>query len=286
MSRTLKILLKVTVSAILISWFLFRNDNSQIVSSLSNVSIFVFIIAVFITIVAIYSNSIKWQLLLPQYRIRELFRTNLIGQYYSLLLPGQIAGEVAKAFHLSRNESGTGEIAASITIDKITGLVGAVFVVGIFGLLMTAMPISKMIIGVLVALAVAAVAALYVARIIWQRFTFKTKIIFASILFGVAYQLFSVVVTMLIARDVGIMVSFYDWCWMLSLLSIALLLPITLGGLGLREATLVGLLALFSVPSEKALALSFVLFGIQIAVSALGGIAIFFKHNQSNPQKI
>jgi uncharacterized membrane protein YbhN (UPF0104 family) len=64
---------------------------------------------------------------------------------------------------------------------------------------------------------------------------------------------------------VGVEISFIDWFWILAILNIVLLLPITIGGMGLREGALIGVLGMLSVPPEKAIVISFGFFGIQIS---------------------
>ncbi|MGD9160520.1 MAG: hypothetical protein PVG39_19040, partial [Desulfobacteraceae bacterium] len=60
--------------------------------------------------------------------------------------------------------------------------------------------------------------------------------------------------------------------WLISLVAIVLFLPISLAGLGIREGSFVVLLSLFSVPNEKAVALSLIFFSLQLIASAIGAI--------------
>ena len=64
---------------------------------------------------------------------------------------------------------------------------------------------------------------------------------------------------MALALKMGIVINFVDWCWIVAILSLALFLPISIGGIGVREASLVGTLGLFGVTTERALAFSFTL---------------------------
>jgi uncharacterized membrane protein YbhN (UPF0104 family) len=49
-------------------------------------------------------------------------------------------------------------------------------------------------------------------------------------------------------------------------------LPFTIGGLGLREGSFVGSLALLGIAPEKAMGLSFAVFSILLAGAAVGGV--------------
>jgi hypothetical protein len=56
-------------------------------------------------------------------------------------------------------------------------------------------------------------------------------------------------------------------------------MPVTIGGIGLREASFVGLLGGLGVGSEKALVLSFCIFGLQIIGALTGGIVNIVEKN-------
>lgn len=70
-------------------------------------------------------------------------------------------------------------------------------------------------------------------------------------------------------------INFADWCWVFGVISLVVFLPITIGGIGLREGSFVILLGQLSVSSEKALALSLSIFGLQIIGGLTGGIIDF-----------
>ena len=73
----------------------------------------------------------------------------------------------------------------------------------------------------------------------------------------------------------GINILFFDWCWIQGVLSLALLLPLTFAGLGIREGTLISILGILGVAPEKALALSFSILGLQIILASIGGLIEF-----------
>jgi hypothetical protein len=54
--------------------------------------------------------------------------------------------------------------------------------------------------------------------------------------------------------------------------SIVTALPFTIGGLGLREGSFVGSLALLGIAPEKAMGLSFAVFSILLSGAAIGGV--------------
>ena len=95
----------------------------------------------------------------------------------------------------------------------------------------------------------------------------------ALILLGIVRNLVGVGSFFSLALSVGVGLSFMDIGWIRSAILLASLLPISFaGGLGVREVSLVALLAAFGVSAELALAFSFLLFVRGILVSLVGGL--------------
>ena len=57
--------------------------------------------------------------------------------------------------------------------------------------------------------------------------------------------------------------------------------PITINGIGLREAILVYLLAMWGVSSELALALAWLEFGVTVTLGVIGGIVFALRPSRS-----
>ena len=77
---------------------------------------------------------------------------------------------------------------------------------------------------------------------------------------------------------IDINIRFHEWCWIFGVISIIIFLPITIGGVGVREGGFVLILGNLGVPNEKALALSLSIFGLLIS-GALFGLIIDFRMN-------
>jgi uncharacterized membrane protein YbhN (UPF0104 family) len=58
-------------------------------------------------------------------------------------------------------------------------------------------------------------------------------------------------------------------------LTLALFLPLTIGGLGVREGTLIGILALYGYEKETAIAVSFIAFSFVIMLAIIGASLSF-----------
>jgi uncharacterized membrane protein YbhN (UPF0104 family) len=109
----------------------------------------------------------------------------------------------------------------------------------------------------------------------WDGMMSRHRTTIAIVFLGLSYQVIVVWINYIVARDVGIIVTCFDWCWILGAVSIALLLPITIAGIGVRESAYVGLLSLLGVSIEKAVAVSFLVFGISVLGGLVGAMVEF-----------
>jgi uncharacterized membrane protein YbhN (UPF0104 family) len=111
----------------------------------------------------------------------------------------------------------------------------------------------------------------------WKAYAQSPLLILTSVLFGACFQLIAVWINYQIGRELGLQVDFSDWCWVFAVVSIVTALPFTLGGLGLREGSFVGSLALLGIAPEKAMGVSFAVFSILLAGAAMGGVLDWFR---------
>jgi len=263
-----------------------------------------FILVTGIYFFALFINTLKWKLLLQNYPMGQLFSLNIIAIYYSLILPGQLAGEAAKTYKLGRGSMDAEKIAASVVIDRITGFLGLI-IIALIGLMWSKIILTKESAQWLFLCFAICVLCLYsfyfqsfqnairkillltgnrfrrIEKIIsqclrlieaWVQYLGRPMILLKSMLLGVVFQLIAVFITMTLAGALGININFADWCWIFGVISLVVFLPITVGGIGLREGGFVILLEQFGVPGEKALALSLSILGLQIIGAIAGGV--------------
>lgn len=103
---------------------------------------------------------------------------------------------------------------------------------------------------------------------------------------GVLSALFGITSGTLLAQAVGIDMSFLTMGWIQAVMLLATSLPFAVaGGVGIREVTLIGLLALEGVSPDLALALSFLLFVRGILLGLVGGVfeAVRLLRRQRSP---
>jgi len=85
------------------------------------------------------------------------------------------------------------------------------------------------------------------------------------------------VVSFFIGKALGINLSFVYFLTILPKGTLVSLIPITINGLGTREATLIGLFALFGISAEKVFSLSMLSIVLSSIFPAIIAIFLIFK---------
>jgi len=124
------------------------------------------------------------------------------------------------------------------------------------------------------------------------RFSLRTvsrrpHVLFFGWILGTAIQTTFLTLTALLAISCGLFLPLRDWFFAWPLAKLAALLPLTQGGIGVREAALVGLLSPFGAAPHLVLAAGLVWEGVVILGGIVAGIAAFLlDRREAMPEKL
>lgn len=298
----MRTVLKALFGLLLIGLLLWRTDLHALGHTLASYSWPWLLIALFLMVVSWPVAAARWKLFVPRVPFSRLLELTLIGQFYAIVLPGQLAGELVKAYRLAKGNIDAERLAASVVVDRIIGTI-ALLSIASTGLLLSRHHVPSawawlfliatlVLIGSLFALRLPWAArlashiikrlevtrlrgvaiSLHRAMDAWSGFSRETTRLFASLALGIAFQLLGMAIFAALATNLGILLPLADWAWILGVVSLAVLIPVSIGGIGLREGALVGCLSLFGVAAERAIALSFGVFAITLVGALVGGL--------------
>jgi len=120
--------LRFAFSFVLLAYFFIKVDLAHTYNSIYTIPLSAIAFSIALFFLSIWTTSVKWHFLIPKYSVISLAKMNLIGIYFSLILPGQIVGESVKGYYLIKEKGETRQIVASIIADKISGLIGLLIV--------------------------------------------------------------------------------------------------------------------------------------------------------------
>ena len=301
--KTSVLVLKIAVTLLLLYLIFSRTNFSAVLAAISHFSVGLIVTLALLNVAGVYVSALKWKMLLPEAKLKDLAAACFVSYYFALLLPGQIAQEGAKAYYLDRQSSSKRHrIASSILVDKIVSIVGLLFVGSIgatfsqkrlpfilIALFFVSTAVAILFLFSLRASWIYAAASRWLARASavmprgrrifracgdtlgsWHSYTGNLSLLFENLLFGIVYQLIGILMFYLLARSLHLAISFFDWSWIVAALSLAILLPFTIGGLGIREGTLIGLLQFYGTKTETAVGISLTMFFLMIVLAAIG----------------
>ena len=111
----------------------------------------------------------------------------------------------------------------------------------------------------------------------------RPHILFFGWLLGTGIQFTFLTLTALLAISCGLFLPLRVWLFAWPLAKLAAVLPLTQGGIGVREAALVGLLSPFGAPGHLVLASGLVWEGVVITGGLIAGLAAFLlRRNRSS----
>lgn len=201
------------------------------------------------------------------------FRLYAIGMFYNLLLPGGIGGDGYKIIIL-RNKTGASgkQLLHALVFDRLSGLVSIIFLIGIFWLLLRdSFPLSWKDWDLTLIIISFGVLPFFwfVSRFFFQ--TFLPSIWRGSVLSfaGQVGQLFS---AYLILKSIGINDGTGIYLMVFLISSIVTIIPITLGGVGIREMVFVFAQKILDFDVERSIVFSILFFLLTSITSLPGGL--------------
>jgi glycosyltransferase 2 family protein len=307
---------KLGVSLALLAWFFSRTDLSLVYRHLASFPKAILGGVFILYLLAQLVRTLKWRLLLPDYPLAALFRMTLMAGYYNLILPGQIAGEGMKVYILGKGSGEAEKIAASVVVDKITGLI-SLLLVGLAGVMASRARLPRGLGFWFVAVTACLSLGLYsfryrpvrdlldrsltrLARLAprtqnfcgrlrlfmeaWRRYLHSPRVLCRSLLWGLLFQLMLVVNNFILGAALGLQAALVDFGWIMAISSLAVLIPVTIGGVGLREGSFIILLGWLGITSDQALSLSVLTFAV-LLLGAGCGLWVAFRGERKAAEK-
>jgi uncharacterized protein (TIRG00374 family) len=308
--------LKVVVSLGLIAYLLSRVGIDELVEVMRTASANYLYLLVGLALYfgAISLGSVKWQILLQAQGIRvplgSLLSFTFVGLFFGNFLPTNVGGDLVRGYDLARHTLLPAETAVSVLVDRMLGLIAFVFVAVIMALLVVysegqAALWEVAVAAALVLLLLCGVFALLLSDRLRRQMRRLFAISFLSrlaplydrlsgalsayrrsygalaICFCISIVVLSIgsVVNYLISLALGGGISLLHIFLFTPLITFVLLIPISIGGIGLNQSAYVFFFNLVGVPEQRSLAISLIMQAIIIISSLPGGVLWWRKRS-------
>jgi len=288
----LKFLLRIGLSLGLLAWFFTRIDPEGFVLSLKGISRAAFLLAFSMYLLSQVISSIRWYVLsralgFPGGLITYL-RYYFVGMYFNLFLPTGVGGDFFKIMYLTKERHERLAATYSIILDRGLGLSAMFFLGGLAAALFhPALPknLSLVLKGISFCIVVLPlmIALLYkikpgyLHRLISGHeklfiFIRRPGSILLGFFFSILLQALGMDAVAVLGHGMGLGIETSYYFSVFPLVALAIIIPISFNGIGVREGGFIYFLGLRGIPQEKALTLSLSFFGIQVISSLIGGI--------------
>ena len=272
----MKVALKLLISLALLWFILQQIDINRVIATLSSVNILYFFLAFLLYNLSKIISAIRLNYYFKEISIDLPLWQNLrlyyLGMFYNLFLPGGIGGDGYKAYILKKHYNRKlAPILKALLFDRISGLVALIFLAALLFLF------SRYALTPLNYLALTVAIAIYPLFYLISR---KKELfmhyfnITNTLGFLVQFVQLLSALALLLALDPSLPIIEFLVLFLIS--SVVSVLPITIGGVGVRELTFLYGLKFINLPPDSGIAFSFLFFIVTLLSSAIG---ILFIHN-------
>ncbi len=305
------IVLRIAISVVLLV-FLFKFnhiDVHDVFGMIKSADKPLLAAAFFVFLLTYVVGFIRWYMLLWSAGIRLPVGRVIVsfsgGNFFSLFLPSTIGGDLTRSIDLGAHTKKPREIVATVFVDRLSGFVGLTLVA--LASLCLGWGFVKGYMFVLVAIGVITGLLAVLLLVLFNRFLYdkintylsapdagrireilqslhheihifreRTGIIIPNVLCSVIIQIIIPLSSFLIAYAMGVRINFTYFLIFLPIIGAVSMLPVSIGGLGLRENSTVLLFAHAGMDRHLALGMSLLNFFFMVASSAIGGLIYVF----------
>jgi uncharacterized protein (TIRG00374 family) len=292
-----KLLMRLGVTAVLITWLLHRIDWNHFWNVVHSGRPVWLALALGTHFIGMGLSVVRWRLLLQALAI-SISRSAALwalmkGAFYNTFLPTAIGGDVVRIHQVSQWTRRLGATAMTVVVERWMGLVAMLLLLGL-GLFSAIGPIILPIFLLSlasVALPVVGYAAVYkfVQRwhrhyALWNRLFRKLQTVHEALMtyrrdrptmvwalgWSLLIQLDVVLYYWLVGRAFRVPTSLLEFAVLVPLVQVASLVPISLWGLGVREAVFFQVAPFFGMLPEQGFIVSLVASGMGMIFNMLG----------------
>lgn len=259
----------------------------------------------------------RWKMLLDaqgiELPIKRVLSSFSGGIFFNLFFPSTIGGDIARSVDLSLHTKRSSHIVASVLLDRLSGFVGLAIVAMVSLMLgrrliddpavyMSVFTVLLLLVGILL---VIFNERLYrfinhsapkeggwkdnVKKLHVELYFFRSKplVLAVNLIYSIIIQAGASVVSYFLLRAINVKIAIVYPLIFNPLTTVITTLPVSIGGLGLRDASSVFFYAKAGVAKDAALALSLLNFGLIVGFGLIAGIiyGATFHYRRIQPDK-
>jgi uncharacterized membrane protein YbhN (UPF0104 family) len=304
MRRILLSIIKIVISAALLYLALRKANFSDLASRINVASLGWLALAIAATFLQIFIGVLRWRIVSAEcgapLPIRQAMRYNLIGAFFNQTLPSSIGGDAVRLWLVARAGAGWRAATYSIFVDRAIGLIAlAVMIVA-------SLPWSYQLItdpygrSALLLVDFAALAGgvgflilgrlpwpwlktwwgthhIYACAVIANRVVFSRTHGVAIAALSIFVHVLAVVIAWCVVQSIAAPVGFGQTFQLIPPVMLITMLPISIAGWGVREATLGLAFGYAGLMTNEGINISLLFGAVTFIVGAFGGLVWIFS---------
>jgi uncharacterized protein (TIRG00374 family) len=299
--------LRIVISVGLITYLIISQfkDFRTISATLKDISIPLILLSAATHFYGIWITAFRWQTLLKTQGVRlsilSLSSSTLVGQFFNNFLPTSIGGDVYRAYDVTKKSDFPMSSSISVlVVERLSGIIAsAVFAAAALFLGFTAIGGISIVIPILIFLAISILIFFLILNPnilglhklakkirLLQKILDKLNNVYNTFLsfknykwtlvrvifYSLTLQFAVIINYWLASRSLGIPLNLSVFIFIVPVVSIISMLPISLGGIGVREGSLVFLMVSLGAQNAKAAMCSLLLFAMLLVMGIIGGL--------------
>ena len=298
------------ILTIVFIWFISTKiDLSKLITVIGKANYWFILLALVVFVFNRVLISLRWKIILSAYNIQlsllKVIKIIFVSMPAGVLTPGGAGTDLARGYQVSRQHGQTTDVAGSIIIDRMIGLYSMFFVAFLAAYFSPPLQyleeIKLFLTLAIIALTLGAIVGLYVLKVYGSSIkigfserlnSILSKLINALIdlpllkkifipITAISFfvQLCRCVVFYLLFLSLGVQLDFLYYLVLIPLVFVLLFMPISLGGIGVRETSLLFFFAQLGVAGEVSVSAGLLGYGLEILMLIIG-ILIFLLSKQ------
>jgi len=299
-------LLKVlpVIGIALFVYIIWKAGIANIINTLGQGNLLYLGISAIFPVIAVVLQSIKWNLILKSQKINldypYTLRIQYIAEFLGLVTPARI-GSFSKIFYLKKKvKKSFGEASSSVVMERMIDLV-VVFVLAALGSLFLVKEFGGIFLVILISFALLIVALIiftnkkictsafslinkYMMPVKFKKYAKESfdafynslvhpKKLFLPFIISCLAWIITYTQAYLTAAAFGITnLPYFISITLFSIATVASLIPISIGGFGVREATIIAIFSMYGISAPTLVVISLVWTMIAIVESLVGGL--------------
>lgn len=299
---------------ILFIYILFKIDIGSIISEIGKANLIFLLMSLYALLLLLITQTFKWFIIARKQEIKipfsKAFKISLITDFYGFITPSKFGSAVRADYLRKYSKNNLGKGLCNFVLDKIFDLTSLFFLVILFSFILSFkfqdkvsfLPISLsifLLLGIVIATFIfidkkrsKALLGFFYRKILPKKLKTQAKLTFESFydkipkkryfilffIFNLINWIATYLVTFFIAKSLDINLPFVYFLAILPIGTLVTMIPVSINGLGTREATLIKLFGLFGISFTKIFSMSIVsLFISGILPAILASFFIFGK---------